>query len=123
MYIKKITWLDKEAEEAAVLITDGTHECLAFCHPCRLKEGTLVKSALISLNERSVVAANKNAIPGIVKQSDDNDWSHSIVAIIEDKSSRIVAIGGIKLELSQLPGDLNQGDIIECYPSRLDLLG
>ena len=122
MYVKYIDWIDKDAEEAAVLVTDGTHNCWAFCHPCRILVGHSFSSPLYSLDEKSVVLVDPNTPLEIVRQR-SNSWSHRVVAVIEDKDKKIVTIGRLKLVLTQLPGDLKNGDIIECYPDRLDLVG
>jgi hypothetical protein len=55
MYVKCIDWIDKDAKEALVSVTDGTYECLAFCHPCRIEIGNSLFLPLCALDARSVV--------------------------------------------------------------------
>ena len=121
MHVKDIIWIDKDAEESLILITDGIHECIAFCQPCRIKVNHALTSPLYSLSEKKIVLVDANTSPEIARQSSDN-WSHHVVAVIEDKDKKIVAVGNIKLVLSHLPGDLKNGDMIECYPDRLDFI-
>lgn len=114
MHIKFISWIDKEAEDAALIITDGTHECLAFCHPCRVKVGDTVTLPLQSLDEKSIVFVDTRTV-SVVKREGSDSWEQRIIAVIEDKDRKIVGIGGIKIALNQLPGDLKKGETIECY--------
>ena len=38
MKVNEITWLSEVAKEAELVISDGNYECIAFSHPCDVRE-------------------------------------------------------------------------------------
>ena len=121
MKVKEINWIDKNGEEASVIISDGIFECAAFSHPCHLKVGDTIFNPLQFLDEaKAFRVENRNV--SITRQLRNNFWSHEIVALVTTKDENLVQIGQLKIRLNSLPGDVINGDFIVCYPSRIDII-
>ena len=120
MRIKKIDWLDEESLEACVVITDGHFECVAFSHPCKLSVNDKVNEPLHSFEEAAVYRT-KQKITSARKHDGEDNWSHDLVCQVVNKAQNLVKVGEIQIILNSLPGDILDGDFVECSPSRLDL--
>ena len=120
MKVKDIIWIDKDSHEAEVLVSDGVHHCHAFCHPCHLKVGDEILEPLHSLGEASVYRVDHQEVT-IRQQPGSDCWQHELVAVVLDRDTKLVQVGQIRVVLSTMPGDIANGETIECFPDRLDI--
>lgn len=121
MKVKEIRWIDKDSGEASVTVSDGIHECVAFSHPCHLNVGDEIKEPLHSLDESSVYKVEKQEA-NLRRQSGTDNWNHELVGLVLDKDKYLIQVGQLKIVLNSLPGDIANGDFVECCPSRLDII-
>jgi hypothetical protein len=122
MKVKEIKWFSKDSDEASVIVSDGVYECLAFCHPCYLNVGDEIIEPLHSLDETSVHRVENQKV-NLKRESGNDNWNHELVALVLDIEKNLVQVGQIKIILNSLPGDVANGDFVECFPSRLDIIG
>ena len=120
MYIKSVRWIDKEAKEAEVVISDNNYELLCFSHPFTKNVGEKLEEPISCLNVEDVFKAFKEEVY-VVKY--ENYFSYSIRGLLYNKKDKIVLVGDIKLSLEDeyIPNDLREGEYIEFKVSRLDL--
>jgi len=118
MKVQKINWIDESAQEAIVSITDGKFVCEAFCCPCKLRIEDSLARPLKALSEGRIVKVDERA-PSVIKT---HEWSYEIVGVITDVAKSLVMVGRLEIILWSMPGDLKNGDMVLCYPSRLDIM-
>lgn len=121
MRIREIRWIDKDSNEASVVVSDGFFECLAFCHPCHLTVGDKILEPLQSLGESGIYLVKHKNI-GLKQQSGNDSWNHELVGLVLNKDRNLVQVGRLEIILNSLPGDVINGDFVECYPIRLDII-
>lgn len=122
MKVKEIRWIDKDSDEASAIVSDGTYECLAFSHPCHHGVGDEIKEPLHSLDEPSVVRVEQQEVK-LRQQSGTDNWNHELIGQVLDKDKNLIQVGQLKIVLNSLPGDIANGDFVECCSSRLDIIG
>jgi hypothetical protein len=120
MIVKTIKWLSEEAKEAIVEVHDGTHKCTAFSHPCTANEGELLIEPLFAFNAVNLMKVED--VKESIEQVKD-ELQHKVTGILKSVRSSVVWVGGIRIELEdELPGDLQDGDLIQFTCGRLDLM-
>ena len=117
MFVKSINWLDQQAEEAEVSVSDGSWECKAYSMPCSCSVGDYLKDPLFCLGATSVV----KAVPSEPKLSKLQDKSrYEIVGQIVDHSNSVVCVGTLRFNVDQpFPGDLKLGDWVQFTVDRI----
>ena len=117
MYIKKVM---KSGDEADLILSDGNHECLVFCHPCSLNEGDEFDGMIHVFDTDDIVKSDEETIYIEYKPSVSH-YNHWIVAEVENVSKGKLKVGDFHFQVFRLPGDIKEGERVEFNAYRLDL--
>ena len=125
IFIKKIEWLDDEAD---VTFVTANHEYNAFCHPCHLIEGQVneVEISYLCLDNETPIDIfldkNLQQDKKIVK-SKDGFWSYEAYGQIKQLKPMVLDCGDILLEVNDSRlRSLDIKDVFICIPiGRLDI--
>lgn len=121
MIVNKREWLSKTAQEALLYLGEDSTACVAFSHPCRLREGDKLNEPLLAINVDGIVRVDAKQRPSISRTG--KEFAHTIVAQVIDLSNSLVQAGTVIIELeNSIPGDIGSSDIIEFCCSRLVIL-
>lgn len=122
MKITKLNWLSKAALEAEMIVSDGTHECLAFSQPCHVQLDQNLIEPLHAVDVENLMKVINQDRSENIKRINDSYFSHYCVAKVMSMEKSIVSVGEILIELEgAIPGWANDGDLIEFKCSRLDI--
>ena len=122
--VREIYWCGDA--EADLLLSDGVHECRAFCHPCGYKVGDVVTN-LLNVLDTGVVMISTELSLRIEQQGGSSSLEHWIVGrvkeLVEGAVSKegSVSVGSFEIQGIDFPGDIQKGDIVEFAASRLDV--
>jgi hypothetical protein len=119
MLVERIEAADGEAE---VIVTDGQHHCLAYCHSCELSAGESIPGRLHVL-EHGNICVSRETKCGISRQSRLGHFNQWFVARVEDRVSGLVSVGKLCLDGLRLPGDIKNGELVEFAATRVDIFG
>ena len=107
------------SESATVTVTDGAHLCHAFSWPCDTKEGSELLEPLQVFDESGLMLTEEGE-PRLERTN--AAFGHRGVALVVDANQALLAIGGLRLEVSgPLPGGISSGDMVEFECVRIDL--
>lgn len=119
--IVAIEWLDKDAEEAVLTISDGTHSLRCFAHPFRGVRGAPVASPLATLDAENVVRAPAQSVD---VRPVGSGFKHEVIGVVSKTLPPTVRVGDLLLELDvSLPGDVSVGELVEFVTDRIDYEG
>src|SRR5882672_1419701 len=97
MKVSRIKWLSKAAEEALVIVTDGTQEIGAYCQPCDYSVGEEVSRPLTTLAVKELHEIDPSTgIQCADKQS--TGLGYEIVAKVVNSKSGLLSVGDIRIE-------------------------
>ena len=119
MVVRGIRWIGYE--EAIVTVSDGTHDCAAFCHPCSLTVGATLTEPLHALDVAEVRLSDGWS-ERIVNQAELGEFNHRVVARVLDFTRGVVSVGSISIDGVRLPGDVRDGEFVEFEVERLDVI-
>ena len=122
--IARVDWLDAEAEEAMLRITDGVMHCHAYAQPFHGREGDTLSEPLFALSVRNLKHVNDS----VSYQRDDSPLGCIVTAEVCDIQQRLVGVGAVRLQLDvPLPGDVSVGEMVRfscaCLISWRDRVG
>ena len=118
MKIKSINWLSESAQEAEVIVTDGTHFLTAFCHPCEFSEGDELNEPLNIFDAKHIMRTNERKC--IIEQI-NNQLDAFIIAKLTDPQRGICTIGNMKMMITDyIPTDIKAGELIQFGCGRID---
>jgi len=122
MKIIKLNWISKAAREAELIVSDGTHECLAFSQPCNVQLNQVLNKPLHAVDVENLMKLLDQDNNEIIKRINESYFSHYCVARVLSMDESVVSVGGILIEIEgAIPGWATQGDLIEFKCSRLDI--
>ena len=109
-----------DSDSASLLISDGTHECVAFHHPCTLDLASSLTAPLAALDAENVVRADTDVAS--IRRIDSSAFAHRIIGVVQSaiNGSALVSVGDILIDDIQLPGDVAVGEFVEFTVNRLD---
>lgn len=120
MKISDITWLSREAREAEIEITSGTHKIIVFSQPCDYEVNQKVYDCIHPLDVEYLQKSYSTQVE--ILELMDNYFSYKIIGVIADFEKSIISVGDIKFELSvPIPSWAGEGDFIEFESIRFDL--
>lgn len=122
MFIKNIKWIEKDAKEAEIIISDDAFDILCFSCPLEKKLGEKLEDPLYCFIVKNVVLSDKNIF---YVNKEKGIFDYSICGKLEHKTKdgKIVMVNEIKLHINDyIPNDIVPGDYIEFYVSRIDLI-
>jgi hypothetical protein len=121
MIIKKLTWLSQEGQEAELVVSDGTYECLTFCHPCNLSEGQKIQNPLYAFMTENLMLSYKEEHS--IKQLKPEMFGHFCIAQVMDRAKNLVTVGGLSIIVDEdLPIGCDNDTFVEFSCGRLDVL-
>ncbi|MBF2353136.1 hypothetical protein [Listeria welshimeri] len=118
--IKKIKWIDKEALEAEVLLSDNNYCILCFSSPCTLSENSIFEDIIYGFNVENIFKLSQEEY---AVEKDDKSYSHKLKGKFVDDRNSILQIEEFRIDLSdgEIPKDIIAGDFIEVSVSRIDI--
>lgn len=118
MYLKSISWSDKENLIADVTISDNKDEIVCFCHPCNKSIGEKIDDDLYCLNITNFTI--NDADEEIIIKNNEY-YSYLLKGILVNNKK--IKINGFKINLDDydLPKDINVGNYIKFDVARIDL--
>ena len=120
MYVKTINWIDKNFQEAEVIVSDGCTDLLCFSCPFNKTVNEELKEPIRCFNVNNVFLAQQLAVH-VCKNT--SFFGYSICGKLVDRKNKIVILGDIELSLEDayIPYDIPENSYIEFEVSRLDL--
>ena len=122
MFIKHIDWLDKEAREAAVLLSDGIIVILCFSHPFSGVVGDKLTEPIHCLDAENITVAD-NHKAYVKRKNSLGYFGYSVCGKFIDRKNQIVLLGNATLSLGNvyIPNDISEGSYITFDVGRLDI--
>ncbi|MBP6104281.1 MAG: hypothetical protein KBD23_05280 [Gammaproteobacteria bacterium] len=121
MIVKKLNWLSEEGQEAELVVSDGTYECVAFCHPCSLSEGGKIQECLYAFDTENLMLSDEKAY--LIKQREPEMFEHDCIAQVVDRSKELVRVGDLLIVLDEtLPIGCDDRTFVQFSCGRLDVL-
>lgn len=120
MFIKSVNWIDKDAQEAEVIVSDGEIDILCFSQPFKKYIGDSLLDPIYCFDTTDIMITDEHNSFTI---RDGNTFRYSLCGKLIDKNKKKVILGGLTLclEDAYLPGDILQKSFIKFSVSRLDL--
>jgi len=122
MKITKVTWISKSAQEAELIVSDGTYECLAFSQPFNMQLNENLMEPLHAMDVDNLMKVINQGERESIERVSESYFSHHCVAKILSREQSLVSVGEIIIQLENLiPGWAKEGDLVEFNCSRLDI--
>lgn len=120
MFLKSINWIDKDAQEAEIIVSDGKVDILCFSHPFKKNLGDNLTEPIYCLDANGIVVSEKSEP---VATRVGSSYSYSVCAKLIDIPGKQVLLGGINLclEDAHFPADIIENNYIRFSVSRFDL--
>lgn len=117
----RVESVEREHDEGRIVLFDGEHRCIAFCHPCNLLVGADISTPLL-LFEHGNVQQSAESKCRIEHQASLGPFSQWFVARVENRKPGLVSVGNFRFVGVVLPGDLKEGALVEFAAERVDAL-
>lgn len=133
MYIKSIHWLFGKPNYAAkLIITDGYHECIAFCYlagveaqHCFCVEGHILKEPLLGFVNRikKVLPLQPaiNAYSERIEQLMPHGLAYHGIGQLLDENHKIIKVGHFLICLDHIPNNAKAGEYLQFQCSRFEV--
>jgi len=120
MFIKSVEWLDKEAQEAEIIVSDGEFEILCFSHPFTKNINDKLSDPIFCIDATDIMISDESRL---LVNRDGNSYRYFVRGKLSDKNKKIVKLGGLILciEDSYFPVDILENSIVEFSVSRFNL--
>lgn len=119
MYIEKVEWSSETADEAIVLVTDGSNKVAVFSHPFSILSDKKNVNILYPMNMTGV---RKSLSTEAFFHRHNDGLAHDVRGLVVNRDIGVVKVGGILLQMPEIiPGDIHSGDAIEFSCIRIDL--
>ena len=117
MYISKVTYLDKEKQEADVWVSDGTHSVLCYLYPVDNQFVGQYISIIICFGCKNLQKSDCKVFQ--IKKL-PSYYAYSVIAQVV--SSQTVRVGDIIIQINEnIPADITTGDFISFDSLRFDI--
>ena len=109
-----------DSDSASLLVSDDTHEVVAFHHPSTLTVGATLTDPLDALDAENVVRAASDVVS--IRRIGPEGFAHRVVGLVRsvDNGSATVGVGRILIANILLPGDIVVGEFVEFTVDRMD---
>ncbi|MEI6090340.1 MAG: hypothetical protein WCR42_07815 [bacterium] len=119
MIIESFEWLSLEAEEAEVIVSDGTYKIVCFSQPFRYEVGEMLEEPLEVLDIENLHLSS-NVFVGAERINES--FEYHISAKVIDKAEGIVQIGKIFISIDNfLLKYIDNNEIVDFSTSRIDI--
>jgi hypothetical protein len=120
MFIKAISWINKDIQEAEVLVSDNFFELLCFSQPLKKHIDEEFKEPIYCFGVSDVMLSTERT--SYVKKKDDA-YGYFLRGEVLNRNDQIVRLGYIELCLDDcyIPNDIKNGEYIEFNVSRLNI--
>ena len=117
--IKNVYWLDKETNEAEVLVSDGKYDILCFAHPFKYHTKT-IENILYAFEPKNI---QLSVIENFHIHNIQDTFKHQIIGKLLDKEKGIITVGDFIIEIDNnlIPKDINNEDYISFECERIDI--
>lgn len=120
MFIKSINWIDEEALEAEVTVSDNNIDILCFSHPFKKNIGEILIDPIYCFDVENVILSDKEIT---CASKNNSTFGYSVRGRLINKESKLVLLGNIKLclEDTYISDSIPEYCFIEFDVSRFDL--
>lgn len=120
MFVKEIKDYDSFSAEADIIVSDGEYDLLCYCYPA---DECIVGAKVLSLNALFTQNVKKCTDINFKTEKLSDYYSYKLFGNIRSVENAIICVGGLEIELNcKFPGDLKEGDFIECEVSRISCI-
>lgn len=116
--IIRLEWLSREADEALLNISDNEYEVIVFSQPCKYKLGDIIIPPLRAFDVKDLMLSRDD---GVKIEKIGSYFEYKITAVVKDTENAIASVGGIDIELDDIPRWASNGDVIDFVVGRLDI--
>ena len=119
MYIKNIVHYDDFSGEADIVVTDGVHEIMCYCHPIDNPQVNQSVKSISTLYADDIMSEPNEELTA--KKTDESHYSYYLVGKVINREKGLISIGKLIIEIDgYLPGDVKVGDIVKLSAVRMD---
>lgn len=120
MYIKDITWLDKNESEAIVEVAQDANSLLCFSCPCSYTLNAQLSDPLECLDANGIVICN--TVECDIKKL-EGTFEYRMIGKVKDKDNGIIDVCGFDIHIDEtlIPHDIANGMYIGFMTSRIDI--
>ncbi len=120
MFIKSINWIDKNSQEADVVVSDNTYDLICFSYPFFKSAGEKLTEPLYCYGVENIVISDEKDFD--IKKG-DSFYNYFIRGKLINKFDKIVQLNNINLCLDDayVPNDIDEGRFIEFDVARLNI--
>ncbi|EDN9971674.1 hypothetical protein GKT18_07095 [Listeria monocytogenes] len=118
--VKSIHWLDEDAREADVILTDGEYNVVCFSHPCELTLNGVYNELIYCFDPFDIFKLNQAEYS--MEKPNDNQELSILKGKLIDATDSIIQIGEFRIDISEgdIAQDIHEGDFVELKVHRLD---
>lgn len=119
MYIKKILDYDDFSDEADIIVTDGIHEIMCYCHPIVNPQINQKVESICAFLADNIMTEFYEELGA--KKTDESYYSYCLVGKVINMEKRLISIGELVIKVDgYFPGDINVGDVVKLTAVRMD---
>jgi len=120
MFIKSVEWIDKDSQEAEIIVSDGEFDILCFSHPFTKNINDKLSEPIFCFDATDIMITDESQL---LANRDGNSYRYFVRGKLFDKSKKIVKLGELTLciEDSYVPTDILENSFIEFSVSRFNL--
>ncbi|EAD8644619.1 hypothetical protein H6H07_000540 [Listeria monocytogenes] len=118
--VKSIHWLDEDAREADVVLTDGEYNVVCFSHPCELTLNGVYNKLIYCFDSFDIFKLNQAEYS--MEKPNDNQELSILKGKLIDATDSIIQIGEFRIDISEgdIAQDIHEGDFVELKVHRID---
>ncbi|EJE1816667.1 hypothetical protein QSN48_000216 [Listeria monocytogenes] len=118
--VKSIHWLDEDAREADVVLTDGEYNVVCFSHPCELTLNGVYNNLIYCFDPFDIFKLNQAEYR--LEVPNDNPDLYILKGKLIDATDSIIQIGEFRIDISEgdIAQDIHEGDFVELKVHRID---
>ncbi|ECB9706056.1 hypothetical protein FL866_13735 [Listeria monocytogenes] len=118
--VKSIHWLDEDAREADVVLTDGEYNVVCFSYPCELTLNGVYNELIYSFDPFDIFKLNQAEYS--MEKPNDNQELSILKGKLIDATDSIIQIGEFRIDISEgdIAQDIYEGDFVELKVHRID---
>ncbi|EAC5232747.1 hypothetical protein CSI37_08260 [Listeria monocytogenes] len=118
--VKSIHWLDEDAREADIILTDGEYNVVCFSHSCEFALNGVYNELIYCFDPINIFKLNQKEYS--MEVPDDNSDFYILKGKLIDATDSIIQIGEFRIDISEsdIAQDIHEGDFVELKVHRID---